>query len=170
MSRLRKAAPVPPLAEWKTFSDEERRNYIDSWNPYSADGESLFKEIEREFRDDYGHRNGLAIQGIGNCHGSLVIGATHRLIFDRRLLPGTYLGLPVHCSVSDIPADFQVFKDYIWAPENYQHFVDRHAEEIRRELGRPEMSPEEMLHALCGMPFPKWIEVCRGFGKGYTAL
>ena len=158
----------PPLEEWKSLSEEKQRKIIDTWNPYTDDGEPLLHEIEQGFRRDYGHLNGLVVSGIGNCHGSLVIGVTHKFIFDRRKLPDRYLGLPVYGTVSETPKDFQVFGDYIWAPENYEHFVDHHAAEIREQLGEPNMSREEMLHALCGMKFDKWVEICRGWGRGYT--
>jgi hypothetical protein len=170
MPHSRIPAPAPSLREWKTLSDDERQRFVDTWDPNSADGNPLLKEIEIVFTATFGQLKGLTIHGIGNCHGCLVIGATHKLIFDRRLLPMRFLGLPVYCTISDIPTDFQVFESYIWAPENYQHFVERHADQIRDELGSREMSREDMLHALCGMPFSEWIEVCHGFGKEHTAL
>ena len=160
--------PAPSLREWKTFSDDERRRFIDTWDPNSADGNPLLTELEQEFRDTFGHLNGLTIHGISNAHGCLVIGATHTFIFDRRRLPRAFLGLPIYYTVSDVPTDFQIFEGYIWAPENYQHFVNQYANKIRNELGSREMSREDMLHALCGMPFSEWVERCRRFGN--TAL
>jgi len=163
-------SPAPPsLEEWKALSEEERHRIVGTWNPYTDDGEPLLHEIEREFRRDYGHLKGLAVHGIGNCHGGLVIGATRKLVFDCRKLPRDYLGLPVYCTVTDIPEDFQVFGKYIWAPENYERLVDNHTAEIREELGELNMSREEMLHALCGMEFDKWVEICRGWGQGHTS-
>jgi hypothetical protein len=163
-----KATPPPSIEEWKALSDAERRRIVTTWNPYTDDGEPLLHEIEREFRCEYGHLKGLTIHGIGNCHGSLVIGAAHKLVFDRRSLPNDYLGLPVYPVVSDIPKGFKVFKSYIWAPENYEHLVDKYQEQVREQLGNPEMSRGEMLNALCGMEFSKWVEICRGWGHRYT--
>jgi hypothetical protein len=168
MPTREKALPPPPLAQWKALSEEERRRIVGTWNPYSDDGEPLLREIEREFKREYGHLKGLDIHGIGNCHGSLVIGGTHKLVFDRRLLPHDYLGLPLYFTITDIPGDFQAFGSYIWAPENYERLVDQHADTVRKELGNPDMSREEMLHALCGREFDKWVEICRGWGHGYT--
>lgn len=148
--------------------ESERKKMFESWNPYSDDGQPLLRQITKEFKLEYGHLHGLKIHGIGNCHGSLVLGVTYQLIFDRRQLPKNYLGIHVYEMVDDIPKDFKQFKKYLWAPENYEHFVDHHADEIRKELDNPNMSRDEMLHALCGMEFDKWIEICRSWGRSYT--
>ena len=39
--------------------------------------------------------------------------------------------------------------DYIWAPERFEHFVDRCSLEIKKQLGNPAMSRDEVLSALC---------------------
>ena len=159
---------VPTLKEWKSMSESERNKMFESWSPNSDDGQPLLSQITEEFRREYGHLHGLRIDGVGNCHGSIVLGVTFQLIFDRRLLPNSYLGVPVYGLVADVPKDFKQFKKYIWAPENYEYFVDHHADEIRKELGNPDMSRDEMLHALCGMEFDKWVEICRSWGRSYT--
>jgi hypothetical protein len=97
-----------------------------------------------------------------------IIGLRHPLVFDRRSLPSNFLGLRVHASVSDIPPDFLVFASYVWAPENYEHLVDAHADEVRRMLGDVGLSRKEALHALCGMPFEDWVDKCRSWGSNYT--
>ena len=163
------AQTPPSLSEWKRLTEEERNKIVSSWNPYTDDGAPLLHEIEQEFRREYGHLKGLVIGGIGNCHGGLVMGVTHKLIFDRRKLPHHYPGLPVYCTVSDIPEGFRVFGSYIRAPENYEHLVDHHMEEVREQLGDPTMTREEMLHALCGMEFAEWVEIRRGWGRGHTS-
>jgi hypothetical protein len=40
-------------------------------------------------------------------------------------------------------------KEYIWAPERFEKFVERCSDEIRKDLGDPNMSKKEMLDALC---------------------
>ncbi len=157
------------LEEWRNYSADKKRKIIEEWD-FSGPDAAFLKNLVQEFKEVFGNLKGLTIHGMGNYHGCLVLGVSHRFIFDRRQLPDDYLGMPVHCSVTDVPTDFQINKKYIWAPENYQHFVERHADKIKEELGCEDMSTEEMLCALCGMPFSNWIDVCRGFGKGYTAL
>lgn len=160
--------PVPTLSEWKSMSQSDRNEIFKSWNPNSDDGQPLLNQIVEEFRREYGHIHGLKIDGIGNCHGSVVLGITTQLIFDRRLIPESYLGVPVYGLIAEVPEDFKQFKEYIWAPENYEYFVDHHAEEIRKELSNPDMSHDEMLSALCGMEFHKFVEMCRSWGQRYT--
>ena len=40
-------------------------------------------------------------------------------------------------------------KEYIWAPERFEIFVDRCATEIKKQLGNTSMTRDEMLSALC---------------------
>jgi hypothetical protein len=157
--------PVPTLDEWKSMSESDRNEMFESWNPYSDDGQPLLNQIKEEFRREYGHLRGLTINGIGNCHGSTVLGLTTQLVFDHRLLPKSYLCIPVYELVADLPKDFKQNDEYVWAPENYEYFVEHHAEEIRKELDNPNMSRDEMLSALCGMEFNKYVEICRSFDR-----
>jgi hypothetical protein len=156
------------MQEWKALPESERKQIVLAWNAYSDEGEPLLSQIVEEFRREYGSVRGLSITGLGNYHGSLVIGVRTNLIFDKRLVPDEYLGLDVHRSLNTTPESFNVFGSYYWAPENYEHLVDTQAEEIRRELGRPEMTRDEMLHALIGMKFEAWVEQCRSWGPRYT--
>jgi hypothetical protein len=162
---------LPSIEQWRAMSDTDRRAWLESWNAYAGEGYSLIQEIAREFASVYGHLKGLELLGAGVYHGGdYVIGVTHKLVFDCRLLPQRYLGLCVRAAVREIPEDFQVFRDYIWAPENFAHLVDTHADEVRAELGVPDMSREQMLHALCGMEFGQWIETCRRWGSKHTRM
>ena len=112
---------------------------------------------------------GLPASGRHMTQVELVV--IHPFIFDKRLIPNSFLGLAVRSSLSEpLPDDFDVFSGYIWAPENYVNFVDNHVEEVRSALGNREMTREEMLNALIGIPFEEWIEQCRKFGPGYTNL
>ncbi len=156
--------------EWKSLPEPEQRRIASSWDPQRDGGGELPGQIELEFRREYDGLPGLVIHGGSNCHGSLVLGVTHRLIFDRRQLPEHFLGMRVYSTVSGIPDDFRVYPTYVWAPENWLHLVDNHADQVRTELGNPDMPRDEMLRALVGMEFEDWIEACRRFGPGHTDL
>ena len=157
------------LDEWLALSDEERGRIAGAWSPYDTGGiEQLLNEIVDEFRRRHPR---LDIQGFGNVHGSLELVVLHPFVFDNRLIPGSFLGLAVRSSLSEpLPDDFEKFTGYVWAPENYANFVDKHADQVRSGLGEPEMSRDEMLNALIGMPFEQWVEQCRKFGPGHTNL
>ena len=89
-----------------------------------------------------------------------MIGAVHPVIFDRRILPPTYLGMVVHGSTKHpLPVEFK--SGYSWSPRNFSRFVDRCGDEVRRELGNPNMSREDMLHALIGEPYEEFVARCR---------
>lgn len=157
------------IDEWIALSDEQRARIACDWSPYeNGSNYQLFSDIVDEFRKRYPSLN---IQGLGNVHGSLELVVIHPLIFDKRLIPRSFLGLGIRSSLSEpIPEDFEMFSDYVWAPENYANFVDNHAEDIRRALGNRKMTRDEMLNALIGMPFEEWVEQCRKFGPGHTSL
>ncbi len=157
------------IDEWIALSDQERGRIAREWSPYDTSGiDQLLNDIANEFRKKHPRLN---FQGLGNVHGSLELVVKHPFIFDNRLIPSSFLGLPVRASLSEpLPDDFEVFSGYVWAPENYANFVDNHVDEIRRTLGNPEMSRDEMLNALIGMPFEEWVEQCRKFGPGHTNL
>ena len=155
--------PEMTLDDWIALSDEERGRIAREWSPYDTSGiDTLLKGIAEEFRK--AHPN-LNFEGLGNVHGSLELVVTHPFVFDKRLIPSSFLGLAVKTSLSSpLPDDFEVFSGYIWAPENYTNFVDTHTEEVRSALGNPEMTRAEMLHALIGIPFEDWVEQCRELG------
>ncbi len=157
------------IDEWIALSDEERGQIAREWSPYDTGGiDQLLSEIVDEFRKKHPC---LDFQGLGNVHGSLELVVIHPFVFDKRLIPNSFLGLAVRNSLSEpLPDDFDVFSGYVWAPENYANFVDNHVEEVRSTLGNREMTREEILNALIGVPFEEWVEQCRKFGPGYTNL
>ena len=97
----------------------------------------LYDTLER-FEKKFGHlkKKGLRINGLKMVDPKRkkhVIDVSRPLVFDNRLLPKTFEGLD----------------DYIWAPERFEHFVDRCSLEIKKQLGNPAMSRDEVLSALC---------------------
>ena len=155
----------PTLAEWLNLSSADRRKRLDSLNPYGGEGFTLIKAISDRFRDEFGHLPGLVIDGPGVYHGGdWVISSSRPFVFDRRKLPEHYLGIMVHTSVRNpLPLEFSKGypEAYVWAPPNFAKFVDRCANEIREQLGDPNMSREDMLHALIGVPFEEHLAHCR---------
>ena len=152
---------LPSISEWLKLSEQERVQRVAALNAYAGEGSELLEVVVDRFRKEFGHLRGLEVNGPGVYHGgSWVIGALHPFVFDKRLLPPTYLGLIVHQSiVPPLPVEFQT--GYAWSPRNYSRFVDRCGEEIRRELGGAKMTQEEMLHALIGEPYEMWLVRCR---------
>ena len=73
--------------------------------------------------------------------------------------------------MADVPYEFQTGADrsaYMWAPPRYEAYVDREADEIRARLGDPDMTREEMLHALIGIPFDEFVALTEeGIRKGF---
>jgi hypothetical protein len=122
----------------------------------------LYDTLER-FEKKYGHlkKKGLRINGlkmIDPKRKKHVIDVSRPLIFDNRQLPKSFEGLEVKAIIhGDLPMEFKVDrsvpdwqkKEYIWAPERFEHFVDRCAVEIKKQLGNANMSREDMLSALC---------------------
>ena len=156
----------PTFAEWVAMSDDERRRVIDRWNPYGGEGLELLNQITEDFRAKYGHLRGIDITGPAVYHGGQwVIAVNTPFVFDRRTLPNVHLGIMMHYSYPAVlPPEFSDgtrTNEYVWAPEHYEQFVDRAADDIRRELGDPGMSREDMLAALVGMPFGKFVQLTK---------
>src|SRR6187551_654533 len=157
---------VPTIDEWLCLSESERERVVDQLNGYDGEGDELIRQIANRFRQEFGHLPGISIDGPGIPHGGgWAIGVTHDVIFDRRWLPRRYLGVHVRPGIRlPLPKEFanqQYPTGYAWSPPNFERFVDRCADEIRRRLGSPNMSRDEMLHALVGMPFEKFVAHCR---------
>lgn len=73
------------------------------------------------------------------------------------------MGLDLREGVAELPKEFQNLtsdKEYIWAYQRFEEYVDNHADLIRDVLGNPEMTKEEMLDALCFGDFNSHKEKC----------
>ncbi len=122
----------------------------------------LYDTLER-FEKKFAHlkKKGLRVNGLKMSDPKRkkhVIDISRPLLFDNRLLPKIFEGLDVKAVVSgDLPVEFTVDrsipdwqkKEYIWAPERFEKYVDRCGDEIKKKLGDPKMSREDMLSALC---------------------
>jgi len=98
---------------------------------------------------------------------------THPFIFDRRSLPREHLGVWLHTGLNpgDMPEGYTEQKELSGHPVTqvlYEKFVDQNAAEIRRSLKQPDMSREEMLAALVGMPWAKYQELVQRSGSAKT--
>jgi hypothetical protein len=122
-------------------------------------------DILKSFESKYGYlkKKGLTIEGLAMIDPKKkkhVIKISRPLVFDNRQLPKKFEGLDVKTNIQmsqELPSEFKVNreqpdwfkKEYIWAPERFEKFVDRCSDEIRRNLGEPNMTKKEMLDALC---------------------
>ena len=149
---------VPSLEEWLTLPEAEQEHLADRLSAYDGEGETLIQQIADRFRNEFGHLPGLTVDGPGIPHGGgWVVSASHDLVFDRRWLPNRYFGVTVKCAIRPpLPKEFegQSFPNaYVWAPPNFERFVDRCGDEIRRRLGNQRMRRAEMLNAFIGRTF-----------------
>jgi len=121
------------------------------------------------FKVRYKHleKKGLRILGlklIDPVKKSHVLEISRPLIFDSRVIPDRYEGLRVKRRIHGaLPEEFQIDreavdwhkKEYVWAPERFEKYVDRCSDEIKKQLGNEDMSREDMLDALCFGNFKK---------------
>ena len=121
----------------------------------------LYETLDR-FEKKFSHlkKKGLRINGLKMTDPKRkkhVIDISRPLVFDNRLLPKSFEGLEVKAVVhGEMPQEFQIDRtqpdwqkrEYIWAPERFEHFVDRCSDYIRKQLGNPKMTRDEMLSAL----------------------
>jgi len=121
----------------------------------------LYDTLSR-FEKKFAHlkKKGLRINGlkmIDPKRKKHVIDVSRPLVFDTRELPKSFEGLDVKAVIhGDLPTEFSIDrtqpdwtkKEYIWAPERFELFVDRCCDDIRKKLGDPKMSRDEMLSAL----------------------
>ena len=124
-------------------------------------------QILNNFRSQYGYlkKFGLKIEGIASLMDENVISVSHPLIFDNRLLPKNFKGLTVRAGINDfnLPEEFKIInnqKEYIWAYQRYEQFVDGHFDEIRSKLENSELTRIEMLDALCFGDFEEHKKKC----------
>lgn len=128
----------------------------------------MYQTLEH-FKERYKHleKKGLRILGIKLVDPEKkthVIEISRPLIFDSRLIPDRYEGLRIKRRIHGaLPQEFQIDRDavdwhkkeYVWAPERFEKYVDREAAKIRKKLGDPNMSREDMLDAICFGNFQK---------------
>ena len=122
----------------------------------------LYETLER-FEKKFASlkKKGLKVNGlkmIDPKRRKHVINVSRPLVFDTRQLPKSYEGLDLKTVISgDLPMEFNIDrsnpdwakKEYIWAPERFEKYVDRCEAEIKKQLGDPKMSREDVLSALC---------------------
>ncbi len=115
------------------------------------------------FKERFKHleKKGLRILGIKLIDPekkSHAIEISRPLIFDSRVIPDRYEGLRIKRRIhGPLPEEFQIDREavdwhkreYVWAPERFEKYVDREGDRIRKELGDTEMTREDMLDALC---------------------
>ncbi len=116
-------------------------------------------EILKNFESKFGSlkKKGLRIEGltmIDPKRKKHVINISKPFLFDNRLLPKTYEGLDIKSKIEGgLPEEFKIdkeaiTKDYLWAPNKFEKYVDRCSEDIKKQFGNPNMSRTEMLDAL----------------------
>ena len=122
-------------------------------------------EILKNFETKYGYlkKKGLTIEGLAIVDVKKkkhVIKISRPLIFDNRLIPKRFEGLDVKTNIklsADMPVEFDVDrsqpdwhkKQYIWAPERFEKYVNRCEKEIKDQLNTPQITKPELLDALC---------------------
>ncbi|HYG40338.1 MAG TPA: hypothetical protein VD908_17035 [Cytophagales bacterium] len=127
-----------------------------------------YDTIISKFKSQYGHlkKYGLKIHGVANLIADHnVISISTPFIFDRTKLPDKFLGLDLRNGTveNEMPPEFQNIdndKEYIWAYQRFEEYVDNHTDIIRETLDNPTMTREEMLDALCFGNFKNHKEMC----------
>ena len=122
----------------------------------------LYDTLDRfEKKFAYLKKKGLRVNGlkmIDPKRKKHVIDINRPFLFDNRILPKSFEGLDLKTVIQgELPAEFIVDRskpdwtkrEYIWAPERFEKYVDRCSDEIKKQLGNKEMTRDEMLSALC---------------------
>ncbi len=116
-------------------------------------------EILKSFESKFGSlkKKGLRIEGLSMIDPKRkkhVIMISKPFLFDNRQLPKSYEGLEIKSKIEGgLPEEFKIEKeaikkDYLWAPNKFEKFVDRCSDDIKKQFGNPNMSRAEMLDAL----------------------
>jgi hypothetical protein len=169
--------PIPTLEQWRSIPDFRRSELLSSWS-YDERARPLIEAVAADFMEVYGHLPGVRGTGVSIHHGGFwMVELDRAFIVDLRNIPSAHLSVGVHSAVAiaDVPPEFQTGGDrsaYMWAPPRYEAYVDRDADEIRARLGDSDMTREEMLHALIGVPFDEFVAftedgIRNGFIKDY---
>ncbi|MCX7728679.1 MAG: hypothetical protein N2203_04330 [Bacteroidia bacterium] len=76
---------------------------------------------------------------------------TRPFLFDCRLLPKKYDGIEIKIRIQGhLPEEFKVKKagEYPFMPENFERYVEKNMDALRKHFEKPEMTKLEMLDAL----------------------
>jgi len=127
-----------------------------------------YETVITEFNKQYGHlkKFGLEVHGAGDLsYDDHVIFISTPFLFDRTKLPDKFMGLDLRDGTAEdvMPIEFQNIdqeKEYIWAYQRFENYVDTYADLIRKTLDNPKMTREEMLDALCFGNFNEHKEMC----------
>jgi len=120
-------------------------------------------QILTRFKDKYKPllKKGLIIEGmvvVDHARRKNAISVSKPFIFDNRNIPTSFDGIQVKKRiVGEMPKEFQIDrtqpdwhkKEYIWAPERFELFVDRSFDEIKEKLGDASLTREQALDAIC---------------------
>jgi hypothetical protein len=126
------------------------------------------ENILAEFKRQYGHlsKYGLEVLGIVNLIDDFyVISVSTPFIFDRTKLPDKFMDLKIRDGIAEVelPKEFKNLdreKEYIWAYQRFEQYVDNNQELIRKTLNNPNMTRNHMLDALCFGDFQNHLEMC----------
>jgi hypothetical protein len=154
---------VVTFDEWLQLPESERREIAGKWSGYRNEGGDIVKAAAEHLARQFAGEGVGVDHGVYHC-GDWIIAVRAPFVFDNRRVPQFYLGICVRRFGMDLPAEFRIGdprSEYVWAPERYEAFVDRAADEIRSKLGRPDMSRKDMLDALCGDDFDEFTARCR---------
>jgi hypothetical protein len=120
-------------------------------------------DILKKFEEKYAllKKKGMQVEGLSLIDPKRkkhVINISKPFLFDNRKLPKRYEGLDIKSRIQgELPLEFNINreipdwhkKDFIWAPERFEQYVDRCAAEICKKFDDPKMTREDMLDALC---------------------
>ncbi len=106
--------------------------------------ELILKEFEKEYEDLASI--GLRIDGVTEIQpGQYAISVSVPFFFDHRAVPKEFLGLLVRTStqLGDLPNEFKDLdqeKDYIWAYQRFENYVENNEGIIRDKFNAPDLS------------------------------
>jgi hypothetical protein len=120
-------------------------------------------DILARFKEKYKHleKKGLIIEGmvvIDHAKRQTALEVSRPFLFDNRALPKKFDGLTIKKKIhGEMPEEFKIDRtqpdwhkrEYIWAPERFECYVDRCFAEIAVKLGVEQPTREDLLDALC---------------------
>lgn len=126
--------------------------------------ERILEEFAKKYEDLVSM--GLRINGIAELQpNQFAISISVPLVFDNRSMPKEFMGLLVRSStqMDELPEEFKDLdpeKDYVWAYQRFEKYVENNEAAIRNKLNNPNLTKREMLDALCFGNFEKHKENC----------